>query len=123
MPKDDWAKSRQLDRLRKAKQRRIQDQIDAGTPRRVKRELKRHEGRGLSGWNPNSKLWFGKYANQPICEIPGDYLGRLVNQTNKNPGSKSWRFERLAQFLRTYLDKSSESSTKAPIVQGAAPSG
>lgn len=50
----------------------------------------------------STKLWFGKYRNVQITQVPVNYLRWLVD-SHRN--GKSWRIDGLVLYLKSYLTK------------------
>ena len=94
MPKDDWAKAKRKDAAKKAV---------ADKPNKRKRHGRHGRRHAISkqrtnACNPNTKLWFGKYKDQAIKDIPRSYLSWLAQQS-----SQSWRIELVQTYLLNYL--------------------
>ena len=82
MPKDDWAKAKRKDAAKKSVADKKADLL-YGRPFVPKRFA--------SEFGPESKLWFGKYKDQLIKEIPTTYLSWLVQQPPKDDRTRQLR--------------------------------
>ena len=94
MPKDDWAKAKRKDAAKKAVADKKADLL-YGRPF-VPKQPKRLAG----DWSPESKLWFEKYKDQVIKDIPTAYLAWLVKQPPKDDRTKS-----LQRYIQKNQDK------------------
>jgi hypothetical protein len=90
MPRDEWLNAKRKDIARHVRPRYGKQ---GGN-----RKGKRHQ-RPTNAWNPNSVLWFGKYADTPIKDVPVGYLRWLAEQ----PTPTSKFMMGLCDYLRRYL--------------------
>jgi len=67
--------------------------------KQAKRRLEQDPEYTSHRWSQNSRLWFGKYQNVPIKEIPQNYLTGLIDDIT--PG-EDWRKDALRLFLQRY---------------------
>ena len=111
VPRDAWARARSGD----AANRTLCTMRTEPRGRRKLIRTARSATRICARCSGSTKLWFGKYRDTQITQVPLDYLRWLVSR--HRPGM-SWRIDGLVLYLKSYLAKelsgSGDSVSPAP---------
>ena len=125
MPKDEWAKERRKDAIKRilAENRangswgnqKKKKNTKAATKRasRKRNKVKLLAKQPTNAWNPNTVIWFGPAKDKPIKDVPKSYLKSLANWQEP----RSTRIKSLCKYLKYYLAAHAKPQPGPPSVE------
>jgi len=117
MPRDDWDKAKIRAKFGPVRPKKKRGNGQATKLRKARRSLQRDLIAVSLCFSTSSKLWFGKYRDLKIGDVPREYLHWVVDSHVPN---LYWRMDGLVLFLKRFLQTqpaTAQQRDTAPIRQ------